>query len=289
LATATKQPPEAAGDEHRGGEDGLSARPGEAVHQAGRLLVEAEGDAEGGVDEEVDPEDLDGCERLAGRQVEEGRPEEGEQERDQLQQDEADVLGQLLARRLDVPARLVRKDEQRALRRVADDLAVHELGVAGHHVGQDRVVDRVGPAGGVVDLDRWQVLDDRLLFGELDAAEGPDDLHDHRQRQRDRGDRERHRGVEQRRPRLPAAEAQREHHGHREAGRADDPQRQSVHLLRERRVLINRGCRGGECCTMRRRAHCFRGGGRQPCPGPRLAAGDRRAHPVRCRPADSSG
>ena len=82
-----------------------------------------------------------------------------------------------------------------------------------------------------------QVLDDRLLLRELDAAEREDDLDDHRQRQRDRRDRERDGGVEQRRPRLPAVEAEREHDDHRQPGRADDPQRQRVHLLRQRRLF----------------------------------------------------
>ena len=65
---------------------------GRALHQAGGLLVEAEGDPEGGVDEKVDPQDLRRGEGLAGREVDQGRAEEGEYERDQLEQDEADVL-----------------------------------------------------------------------------------------------------------------------------------------------------------------------------------------------------
>ena len=59
-----------------------------------------------------------------------------------------------LAGRVDVEARLVGEDEQRALGRIADDLAVDELRVAGDDVGQDRVVDRVRGAGGVLDLAR---------------------------------------------------------------------------------------------------------------------------------------
>ena len=44
------------------------------------------------------------------------------------------------------------EDEQRALGRVADELSVDELGVAGDDVRQDRVLDRVRRARGVLDL-----------------------------------------------------------------------------------------------------------------------------------------
>ena len=151
----------------------------------------------------------------------------------------------LLARGVDVHARLVRQDEQRALGRVADHLAVDKLGVARDDVGQDRGVHGVRLAGRVTDrsfqavtsacdlvavgriddldrrhlvhgqrpglvgvdrrgepqrFNRRQVLDDRLLLGELDAAERQDHLDDHRQGQRDGRDRERNRGVEQHLP-----------------------------------------------------------------------------------------
>jgi hypothetical protein len=49
----------------------------------------------------------------------------------------------IVARRLDVEARFVREHEQRSFGRVADDLAVHELGVVGDDVGQNRALDRV--------------------------------------------------------------------------------------------------------------------------------------------------
>ena len=60
--------------------------------------------------------------------------------------------GQLLPCRVDVQPGLVGEHQQRALGRVADDLAVDELGVARDDVRQDRVVDGVGLAGGVADL-----------------------------------------------------------------------------------------------------------------------------------------
>ena len=46
----------------------------------------------------------------------------------------------------------MREDEQRALGRVADDLAVHQRGIVRYDVGQDRVVDPLGRAGRVLHL-----------------------------------------------------------------------------------------------------------------------------------------
>src|SRR5262249_36181370 len=86
------QPDQSGGDHDAFGQDGVAPGAGLAAHQAGGLLVEAEGDAKGGVDQEVDPQDLGGRERLTGGQVDEGGAQEGENERHQLEQDEADVL-----------------------------------------------------------------------------------------------------------------------------------------------------------------------------------------------------
>ena len=52
------EPDEPAGDHHPRGQDRVTSWAGRAVHQAGRLQVEAERHAEGSVDQEVDPEDL---------------------------------------------------------------------------------------------------------------------------------------------------------------------------------------------------------------------------------------
>ena len=49
--------------------------------------------------------------------------------------------GEPLPGALDVQAGLVAKQQQRALGRIPDHLAVHQLRVAGHEVGQDRVLD----------------------------------------------------------------------------------------------------------------------------------------------------
>ena len=72
----------------------------------------------------------------------------------------------------DVEPRLVGQHEQGALGRVADDLAVHELGVAGDDVREDGIVDRGGGPGGVVDLALEAVADarDRVAVDGVDAA-----------------------------------------------------------------------------------------------------------------------
>ena len=57
-----------------------------------------------------------------------------------------------LLRAFDVELRLVPEDQQRALGGVSHDLAVDELGVVGDQERQDRRLDRVRVAGGVVDL-----------------------------------------------------------------------------------------------------------------------------------------
>jgi hypothetical protein len=69
--------------------------------------------------------------------------------------------GQLLAGRVDVHPGLVAEHEQGALGGVAHDLAVHQLGVAGHQVGQDRVLYAGGGARGVLDLAVQPVTDTR--------------------------------------------------------------------------------------------------------------------------------
>ena len=75
-----------------------------------------------------------------------------------------------LAGRVDVEARLVGEHEQRALGRIAHDLAVDELRVARDDVGQDRVLDRVRRAGGVLDLALELVARarDRVAVGRVD-------------------------------------------------------------------------------------------------------------------------
>ena len=56
-----------------------------------------------------------------------------------------------LARAVEVEPGLVAEDQQRALGRIADHLAVDELRIARDHVRQDRVLDRVRGARGVLD------------------------------------------------------------------------------------------------------------------------------------------
>ena len=80
---------------------------------------------------------------------------------------------------LDVDLRLVPEDQQRALGRVADDLAVDELGVVGDEEGQDRRLDGVGVAGGVLDLAVEAVAHagDRVAVGRVDHLDDGDLVH----------------------------------------------------------------------------------------------------------------
>ena len=109
----------------------------------------------------------------------------------------------------------------------------------GHLVHRQRAglvgVDRRGEAER---LDRRQVLDDGLLLGQLDAAQRQDHLDDRRAAPS---------GIAAMASATavmksivhdcPRLEPEGEHDDHRYAGRADDPQRQRVHLLGERRLL----------------------------------------------------
>ena len=79
-------------DEHGAGHDRVRARAWPAPHQPGRLLVEAERDADRGRDHEVDPEDLDCGEGLPARDVEQARQQEGHDVGDERHHHEADVL-----------------------------------------------------------------------------------------------------------------------------------------------------------------------------------------------------
>ena len=87
-------------------------------------------------------------------------------------------------------------------------------------------------------LDRRQVLHDRVALREIDAAERQDHLGHGRERLGDRGDGERHRADEQRVPRGAAVAAQREHHDHREPGRAAIHRLNVLSSLRQRRLLL---------------------------------------------------
>jgi hypothetical protein len=134
-----------------------SPRPGVAAHQARRLLVEAEGDPERGVDEEVDPQDLHRCEWLAGGDVEQGGAEEGEHERDEFEQHEADVLAEVV---IQFAALLDRVDDGREVVVGQDHAAgvLGDLGARSHgraDVGcldRGRVVDAVAGHGDHVAL-----------------------------------------------------------------------------------------------------------------------------------------
>ena len=77
---------------------------------------------------------------------------------------------------LDVELRLVPEDEQRALGGIADDLAVDELGVVGDEERQDRLLDRVGVAGGVLDVALEAVAHpgDRVAVGRVDHLDDGD-------------------------------------------------------------------------------------------------------------------
>jgi hypothetical protein len=66
------------------------------VHQAGGLPVQAERDAEGRADEEVDPQRLRRRERLTRRDIEQRRAEEREHECHERDQHEADVLREVV-------------------------------------------------------------------------------------------------------------------------------------------------------------------------------------------------
>ncbi len=74
----------------------------------------------------------------------------------------------------DVQTRLVGQDEQSAFGGVADDRAVHELGVAGDDVGDDGIVDGGGGPGGVLDVALEAVADagDRVTVDQVDQLDG---------------------------------------------------------------------------------------------------------------------
>ena len=78
------------------GHDRGVAWPWPLGHQPGRFLVHAERDAERGVDQEVDVQDLRRRERLAGRDVQDARAEERDHVGDQLDDHEADELVQVV-------------------------------------------------------------------------------------------------------------------------------------------------------------------------------------------------
>ena len=85
-------------------------------------------------------------------------------------------------RAFDVELRLVPEDEQRTLGGIADDLAVDELGVVGDQEGQDRLLDRVGVAGGVLDV----AVEAVAHPGDRVAVRGVDHLDDRDLVQRER-------------------------------------------------------------------------------------------------------
>src|SRR4029077_8690055 len=87
----------------------LPARAWLAPHEPGGLPVEAEREAERGVDDEVDPQHLPGVERLAVGDIEQAGAEERQDEDNQQDKYETDVLGEVV---VDLAALLHREDDR---------------------------------------------------------------------------------------------------------------------------------------------------------------------------------
>ena len=165
-------------DHHARGEDGLAPRFGDPVHEPGRLEVEAEGETEGGVHEEVDPQHLGRVEGRSRGDVEERGTQEREDEDDEEDEHEADVLGEIVE---DLAALLDRVDDRGEVV-VGED---HPRGVLGHlgaapHGDPDvgrldgrGVVDAVAGHGHDLTL-RLEGVDEQHLVLGRDPAEHPD-------------------------------------------------------------------------------------------------------------------
>jgi hypothetical protein len=109
IADRDEQTNQPAGHHHAAGEDRLAPRAGAPFHEARGFPVETEGHAEGGIYQEVDPQDLGRGEGLAASDVEQRRPEKGEHEGDQLDEDEPDVLVEVV---VELAALLHRVDDR---------------------------------------------------------------------------------------------------------------------------------------------------------------------------------
>ncbi len=109
----------------------------------------------------------------------------------------------------------------------------------GHLVHRQRAgLVRVDGRRGSKRLHGDEVLDDRLLRGQLLGAGGEDHLEDGRQRRRDGRDRQGDGRDEEALGVLAAREPQREHDDHRPQSRCADPQGHGVQLPGERRLLL---------------------------------------------------